>query len=288
MVDHHQVKVDDPFTGLFGFHPVAISVSDDDEQDDHTSITTASSDNSISSSFVEKSQLYIDSIRDDFDRSFYNHQDDKAWTPILAEAISSISMTEQMYDLICNNNSNFPDLVPSTAPMKEVKGPEASAPSRGRRRSSSYSKKDNQDQERRLLQPCFKPSGWDVICLSKKKQAYDHIGNRRMRLLVANNLKRYLETPCRLKKSQLIRSIVDQIYEASPEAGFVQMDNDTGCWYAVDREIAHDKVGHSFRDYAKKSPNVRKSQSSAAKEERKEEMSLIATQDQIFQGMNIT
>ena len=103
-----------------------------------------------------------------------------------------------------------------------------------------------------------------------------------MRLLVANNLRPYLESPCRLKRSQLIRSIVDQIYEASPEAGFVQRDNDTGFWYAADRESAHAKIGHSFRDYVKK-PHVRNSKSSA----REKEMSLIATQDKIFQGMHI-
>jgi hypothetical protein len=102
-----------------------------------------------------------------------------------------------------------------------------------------------------------------------------------MRLLVANNLRPYLETPCRLKKSQLIRSIVDQIYEASPDAGFVQRDQDTGRWYAADRESAHDKIGHSFRDYVKK-PHVRNSKSSA----REKEMSLLVTQDKIFQGMS--
>jgi hypothetical protein len=103
-----------------------------------------------------------------------------------------------------------------------------------------------------------------------------------MRLLVANNLRQYLETPCRLKRSQLIRSIVDQIFEASPEAGFVQRDNATGCWYATDRASAHDKVGHCFRDYVKK-PHVRNSKSSAEEKE----MSLLATQDKIFQGMNL-
>jgi hypothetical protein len=73
-----------------------------------------------------------------------------------------------------------------------------------------------------------------------------------MRLLVEKDVPRYFACHCRLLRSQMIRSTVENICEASPEAGFVQRCDVTGCWYVVDRATAHEKVGHSFRDYVKK------------------------------------
>ena len=145
----HQVKVDDPFTGLYGFHPIATTVSDDDS-DDH----------SVSSS------IYVDSIGDEECKSFQN---ENAWNPVTLKEVASSMFVEvdheQRFDLIRSNDSIVLDhSLPSTATAgKEVEGAEASAPNRGRRRRFTEKKKNKQDQQGRLLQASFKPCVWDVV-----------------------------------------------------------------------------------------------------------------------------
>jgi hypothetical protein len=158
MLDYHQVKVDDPFTGYFGFHPIATTVSDDDS-DDH----------SISSSVVTN-QIYVDGISD-HDNSFQNED---AWTPFTAvETVASslivdVDHEQQIFGLIHSNDDSIVlDHIPSSANGKELEErAEASAPKKGRRPRFDDSK-TKQHQRRllqgRLLQASFKPNVWDVV-----------------------------------------------------------------------------------------------------------------------------
>jgi hypothetical protein len=152
----HQVKVDDPFTGLFNFHPVAITVSDDDE-DDH----------SISSSVVN-SQIYVESIVDDV-KSFHY---EAIWTPIFVEAIGSSMFVDVDHDpishLIRNDDSSVLDHVPSTSSniRKRVEGAGEGAPAPSRRRRKLAERRD----QMRPLQPSFKPCAWDVVSVEEEQE----------------------------------------------------------------------------------------------------------------------
>jgi hypothetical protein len=76
---------------------------------------------------------------------------------------------------------------------------------------------------------------------------YDHVGNRRFRVVVALNLGRYISARTRADKSLVVNSIVEQIREASPLGGFVKQDRD-GYWHEIGTAQAREKVGHTLRD----------------------------------------
>lgn len=117
------------------------------------------------------------------------------------------------------------------------------------------------------------------------KQAFDHIGNRRLRILVASKIKEYAQGT-RHEKSIVVRSIVEQIQEAANNSphngggGFVRKDRTTNQWIVLDTSSSIEKVGHVFRDLLRESH--KKSSKLTAKEK---ELSLRDTQDNIFKGM---
>ena len=83
------------------------------------------------------------------------------------------------------------------------------------------------------------------VC-GRGKTAFNSFGNRRLRILVGNSLKKYRQAEQR-NKVQIVLSIVRQIKEASPFGGFIKKDND-GRWWTVCDEDAYSKVSHLFRD----------------------------------------
>lgn len=49
-------------------------------------------------------------------------------------------------------------------------------------------------------------------------------------------------------KSELIKGIMVQIREGSPDGGFVKFDSESGQWFEVGDRIAREKVSQTFRD----------------------------------------
>jgi hypothetical protein len=111
------------------------------------------------------------------------------------------------------------------------------------------------------------------------KDAYDNIGNRRLRLLVAANLEEYVMGN-RTCKTQIIRNLVDQILEA--DGRFIKKDEDELCC-EIGLFYAREKVGHIFRDCVRQAER----NNSRAKSLGAKVRGLHATQDSIFRGMNI-
>jgi hypothetical protein len=86
---------------------------------------------------------------------------------------------------------------------------------------------------------------YDVIC-GRHKAAFDNIGNRRFRVLVALAQDKYTSAPTRAHKTTVIRSIIDSVHNGGGR--FLQR---LGCnWVELDAKQTHDKVGHALRDMA--------------------------------------
>lgn len=86
---------------------------------------------------------------------------------------------------------------------------------------------------------------YDVIC-GRHKAAFDNIGNRRFRVLVALAHEKYANAPTRAHKSIVIKDIVDSVHNGGGR--FLQR---LGCdWVELDDKQTHDKVGHALRDMA--------------------------------------
>ena len=117
------------------------------------------------------------------------------------------------------------------------------------------------------------------VC-GRGKHSIDHVGNRRFRIIVAMNLKRYVHAKTRLEKSVVVNAIVDQIRDASPNGGFVKRDKD-GTWYEIGGE-AREKVGHALRDSM--TEPLRRSSGSSQKEK---DDSLVEAQNTIFKSLRL-
>ena len=91
------------------------------------------------------------------------------------------------------------------------------------------------------------PDNWSVIC-GRGKDCYEHIGNRRFRVLVDANLQKYSAATSKVEKSSIVMSIFDAIIEGSNNSGgFVKQNPTTKCWTLVDDDAAREKIGQQFR-----------------------------------------
>jgi hypothetical protein len=120
----------------------------------------------------------------------------------------------------------------------------------------------------------------EQIC-GRGKASFDHVGNRRLRLLVANSMHSYVEAKSRVDKTAIVQTIVEQIREASPNGGFVRKD-DFGEWYEIGTKAAREKVGHAIRDCLTEPLRGR---SLSTYQERLE--SLQEVQDEVFRSLKI-
>ena len=97
-----------------------------------------------------------------------------------------------------------------------------------------------------LLPENYEVGPWDVIC-SGGKDNYDHVGNRRFRFCIENNLPAYVKAKSKHERSLIVTIIVDAIRDSNlggVGTGFVRKDLSNGRWYAVSDKIAREKVRH--------------------------------------------
>jgi hypothetical protein len=60
----------------------------------------------------------------------------------------------------------------------------------------------------------------EQLC-GRSKHHSDHIGNRRLRIWVANNLKEYVDATARCAKSDIISEVAEQVRQRCHGGGFV-------------------------------------------------------------------
>ena len=78
---------------------------------------------------------------------------------------------------------------------------------------------------------------------------YKHTGNLRLNGIVQSVLGVYSDPESTKKsKSDLIKTIMQQVRDKSPEGGFVKFESDSGRWFEVGNRIAREKVSQTFRD----------------------------------------
>jgi hypothetical protein len=83
-----------------------------------------------------------------------------------------------------------------------------------------------------LLPTSFQLGENDVFC-GRGSMCFNHVGNKRFRLIVLSNLDRYAEAPTKAGKTAIIYEIVDLVRSNSPYGGFVKKDLETGRYYEI-------------------------------------------------------
>jgi hypothetical protein len=100
------------------------------------------------------------------------------------------------------------------------------------------------------------PGPYDIVC-GRNSGAYNYIGNRRFRVTIEMNLQRYIDSPTREDKTNVIKSIVWMLHE-QVGARFLKKETfkkssgsrkrGTPRYTVMTDKQAREKVGHALRD----------------------------------------
>merc|ERR1719343_500901 len=100
------------------------------------------------------------------------------------------------------------------------------------------------------------PGPYDIVC-GRNSGAYNYIGNRRFRVTIEMNLQRYIDSPTREDKTNVIKSIVWMLHEQAG-ARFLKKETSkkssgsrrrgTPRYTIMTDKQAREKVGHALRD----------------------------------------
>jgi hypothetical protein len=85
---------------------------------------------------------------------------------------------------------------------------------------------------------------YDVLC-GRCKESFNHTGNRRFRIIINLNLKRYMDSPSRVDRSDMIISLVRQLRE---ETGVRFLRKRGSTFVELSERQCREKVGHALRD----------------------------------------
>ena len=97
-----------------------------------------------------------------------------------------------------------------------------------------------------LLPRSFTPGPWTVVC-ARGKEAFNNVGNRRLRVLVEANLPKYVASN-KVQKSVIIAELVNVVRESAGVGAFVRLDPATCRYIDIDDASAREKVGQQLRE----------------------------------------
>jgi hypothetical protein len=93
------------------------------------------------------------------------------------------------------------------------------------------------------LQVKLEPSDYSVVC-GRGLETFNHVGNRRFRILIRKSIERYSQADTRTAKSVIVSEIIALIRRA----GGIFCKYKKGVWLEVGPRHAREKVGASLRD----------------------------------------
>jgi len=111
---------------------------------------------------------------------------------------------------------------------------------------------------------------YDVLC-GRCKEAFNNVGNRRLRITISLNLKRYMEAPSRWLKSEVVLSML-QILQEEIGVRFLKHSPTTkGHYIEISDKDVRTKIAHAFRDQmAAYQSGLRKKAAAIEKKKRKQ------------------
>lgn len=94
------------------------------------------------------------------------------------------------------------------------------------------------------------PGLYDVICNSRNRASFDHVGNRRFRVIIENHSLSYSKARSKLDKSAIVTSIMRTIQDAG--GNFIRKShkavNHHNKWEILPIAQTKEKIGHTLRD----------------------------------------
>merc|ERR1712176_341218 len=109
------------------------------------------------------------------------------------------------------------------------------------------SKKTDESGQDDRIEYIEKVGPYDIIC-GRNNGAHNWVGNRRFRVTIMMNLKKYTEAPTREEKTHVIKSVIDLLLDKDGVgARFIKKVGEGMYERLRDKQI-REKVGHAFRD----------------------------------------
>lgn len=90
------------------------------------------------------------------------------------------------------------------------------------------------------------PGSYDVICNCRTQKSFDHVGNRRFRVIIENHSISYEASKSKLDKGLIVMSIFKTIQDAG--GNFIRKSRNNSNWEILSSGQAREKIGHSLRD----------------------------------------
>jgi hypothetical protein len=97
-----------------------------------------------------------------------------------------------------------------------------------------------------LLPLSFKPNDVDILC-GRGKVCSNRRGNKYYTTVTQNYIQDYIRATTRLQKSIVVSNVLKEVTKSGGR--FIKVDKSTKRWYQMTPEQAHDKTGHSIRDF---------------------------------------
>jgi len=88
------------------------------------------------------------------------------------------------------------------------------------------------------------PGEFDILC-GRDKRAFNHIGNKRFRVIITTHCKQYQETASRNEKTRITTQIINNLRQVG--CRFLRKNEVTNMYEDMDDEYAHEKVSHALR-----------------------------------------
>ena len=114
---------------------------------------------------------------------------------------------------------------------------------------SSSSRSYDEDEHDEVLQVIVL-GPYDVLC-GREAQAWNNEGNQRFRLIISDNVQRYMDAPTTPAKTAVIKSVVRQVQGEKGQGRFIKQGRDGSFVRELTKRETHHKVGHAIRDLVK-------------------------------------
>lgn len=125
--------------------------------------------------------------------------------------------------------------------------PPSSLPAPKTLQNSTSSKNNSDAEEESTVEYIKETRPYDIIC-GRNNGAHNCVGNRRFRVTIMMNLKRYMDAPSREEKSYVIKSVIDLLLnEQKVGARFIKKVGN-GMYVRLKERQVREKVGHAFRE----------------------------------------
>jgi len=105
----------------------------------------------------------------------------------------------------------------------------------------------NQEKKNDRIEHIEKVGPYDIIC-GRNNGAHDSVGNRRFRVTIMMNLKKYSEASTREEKTLVIKSVIELLLDKNGVGARFIKKIDDGIYERLNDKQIREKVGHAFRD----------------------------------------